>query len=186
MHKSQKRKAPRWLVVVLAGFAVVIAIIAVIGGGLGGKPSHPAAASHKAPATANDVQAPAPVSTPSTASRVRTWWYGDGLRMFHTLEGDLGQLSTNATAVNFSATKNDAEQLQQAVLNDEATMPVPDPAIQRTWRKALTDLLASAKDYITGIDITDASLIQAGTARLIKAEYAIEIMTRQVTALEGR
>jgi hypothetical protein len=57
-------------------------------------------------------------------------------------EGDVTRFSTDATSVNLPAALADCRE----TLNDRATTPVPDAAIEAHWGTELSDFAASAPD----------------------------------------
>lgn len=168
----------------LLGLAVIICI-AISGGN--GDTNTTASNDNSRPAPISTVDDPvldttvpaAPVTTAPaalvTTQRVSDWASNGGADLSTTLSADLGNIGTDSSTADLTATGDDCVQLSLDTDQARRYGPIPDKAAQLTWSAALTDYHNAAADCIVGTGTQSVTYLrkainemQAGTAMIVK------------------
>ena len=136
----------------------------------------PAAHAHSAPSAGVNGYQPATASAapvaaatpaqPSAADVLAAWYASGGKATLATVNGDLGQISTDAQAENVAAVEADGAQLAADADAAGADGPGPQTAAGADWTEAMSDYSTSGQFAMSG-DFTDATAqMQAGTTEI--------------------
>jgi hypothetical protein len=173
-HRSTSRKIPakRWIWLSALGVLLVIGVI-------GNLTSHPVKKAAVATATSPHVHpvvasaAPSATASPartdpastSVASRVIAWNSGPGRTGLNRLHSRLVDVTGQAQAEDVAGLGRACVKLAAAVTAAQADPPIPDPAAQRWYTRALAQFGKAAADCQAGTDSQDVTMIdKSGTA----------------------
>jgi hypothetical protein len=104
---------------------------------------------------------------------------------FNALAAQMGTVSQTDLAGNVSGAASVCATLAEDVTNAQAAPPIPDPAAQFWYTRALADFSKAAADCHAGAQSQDAAMLNESTAALDAGARAMEKVTAAIRALNA-
>jgi len=181
--RSKRHRVRNTILIATGGLVILFVIAGMIGAHSRSKPP---ASANPAAATARASASPRASSTTTTMSdRVIAWVAGPGGTALDGLMSALSPVQPAAQSENISPTGSACSQLARAVTTAEAAPPIPDPAAQKWYARALVQYEQAAAYCQAGVSSMNTASIEKATAAIDAGNTDIAHTMAAVNALSS-